>query len=272
MRKFPIFLVIVLLCSIAIGQSVEAQPKKIDISSEFSRMQNPSKSGNIENPQKAVTAIKKQPEYRSSTERQGRNWFSSALQRIGEAIDDFLGRLFKRPEQEPRNNGGIFPESIGIFIIYFVITILAALLIWFLIWAISKVRFAKAARIGRLTGNSSILEEDEPDRTADEWLKRADELEAQGEYRLAVRCLYLACLVRLDENLVAQFRRHETNWEHLARIMTSQKRPPNFQFLPPTRLFDLVWYGNQGRGQADVSEMREFYKGMMADLTGRQIA
>ena len=271
MKRSLIILSVLLLIPHALGQSAESQSPKIDINAELSRMQSPSEPGGITNPQKSVGEIKRQPEFRDSTQRQGRNWFSSALERIGKATNDFFERIFNRPPQQDRQEGSI-PAGIGTILINLVIVILAILLIWFLFWAISKIRIAKAARIGGHKGGSSVLEDDEPDRTADEWLKRAAEMESQGEYRLAVRCLYLACLVRLDENNVAQFRRHETNWEHLARIMTSPNRPTKLQFLPPTRLFDIVWYGNQGRGLSDVAEMREFYKNMMIDLTGRQIA
>jgi hypothetical protein len=103
----------------------------------------------------------------------------------------------------------------------------------------------------------ALLEEDEPERTLDEWLELADKLAAEGKHREAVRCLYLACLLRFDEHLVARFERGQTNWEHLARIQASSKLPIGLDFEPPTKRFDTVWYGQRTRGILDVDQFRE---------------
>jgi hypothetical protein len=110
-----------------------------------------------------------------------------------------------------------------------------------------------------------ILEDDEPERTADQWLLQAEKLEAEGKYREAVRCLYLACLVRYDDGRVARFRRHETNWEHLYRIEGSSLNP-GLDFRTPTQRFDKVWYGYQVNGPSDVQEFREVYQRLCDQL------
>ena len=84
-------------------------------------------------------------------------------------------------------------------------------------------------------------------------------LTAKGEHRMAVRCLYLATLMRLDEAGVAEFRRWETNWEHLRRIQNSPSRPDDLDVSPLTRHFDLIGYGRICKGEMDVAEFREAY-------------
>ncbi|MES1228088.1 MAG: DUF4129 domain-containing protein, partial [Armatimonadota bacterium] len=140
-----------------------------------------------------------------------------------------------------------------------VVAILA--LLAFAIWQFS---LAKTGRKVKTAGG--VLEDDEPDRTADEWLQKAAELEAQGEYRLAVRCLYVASLIRLDEANVARFRRGETNWEHLRRIEASPRKPTAFDFRSPTQKFDQVWYGYKIEGPADVQLFRDWYREALATV------
>jgi hypothetical protein len=105
----------------------------------------------------------------------------------------------------------------------------------------------------------AVLEEDEPERTLDEWLTLEDEHVAAGRYREAVRAMYLSCLLKFDEAGVARFIRGETNWEHLARISASAKKPESVDFRPPTQSFDRVWYGFHVKGIEDVEVFRSWY-------------
>jgi hypothetical protein len=84
-----------------------------------------------------------------------------------------------------------------------------------------------------------------------------------------VRCLYLACLLRLDDAGVARFDRSETNWEHLYRIERSPSKPTGLGFRAPTIAFDRVWYGHNVRGLSDVHEFRMWYVGVQEALKER---
>ncbi len=91
-------------------------------------------------------------------------------------------------------------------------------------------------------------------------------MESEGRYREAVRALYLACLLRFDEALVARFDRAQTNWEHLHRIEGSVRKPQGLDFRTPTSLFDRVWYGYQGKGRDEVNQFRQWYMGITESL------
>lgn len=116
----------------------------------------------------------------------------------------------------------------------------------------------------------AVLEEDEPERTLDEWLQEADRLAALGKYREAVRGLYLACLLKLDEARVARFDRRQTNWEHLARIESSARLPEGLDFRTPTKEFDHIWYGYVTKGEPDVARFREWYQDVSAKVRGME--
>jgi hypothetical protein len=126
----------------------------------------------------------------------------------------------------------------------------------FLVFALK--RFVWSKRLERKA--KALLDEDEPERTLDEWLELADRLERQGKYREAVRCLYLACLLKIDEARIARFERSQTNWEHLARIEASPARPSDLEFREPTRAFDNIWYGMRVNGSEDVMRFRAWYR------------
>ncbi len=101
---------------------------------------------------------------------------------------------------------------------------------------------------------------DEPLRTADAWLEEANALLAQGRFREAVRGLYVAGLMRLDEAGVARFDPNQTNWEHLHRIESSPKRPAESDIRAATSLFDRCWYGHLPSSATDVATMRSWYE------------
>jgi hypothetical protein len=105
--------------------------------------------------------------------------------------------------------------------------------------------------------------------SADEWLVRADNLAAQGHHREAFRCIYVALLVRLAEHGVADFRRHETNWEHVRRAERSPSKPRGLDLRGPTRMFDEGWYGRRPVDSGQVATLRELYQRTVRTLEGR---
>jgi len=203
--------------------------------------------------------IKSSPLYRDETLEQA-NWFAKALDGFGA----WLEKLFHR-DPPPDSQKWSPPSILGTGVIYFMWGVLACIAAAFLFFAVRMFRW----RIKLTRKAKTILEEDEPERTLDEWLERADLLEKQGLYREAVRCLYLACLLKFDEAGVARFDRGQTNWEHLRRIESSPNLPPHLEFRAPTRAFDEIWYGMRVKGASDVARFREWYQQVAGSLMRR---
>ena len=134
--------------------------------------------------------------------------------------------------------------------------LLAVAIIVFGYFGIKHFQWKKALR----RKAKAVLEDDEPERTLDEWLAIADEYSLQGKFREAVRALYLACLLKFDEAGVARFIRGETNWEHLSRIRSSGRLPNGLDFTPATKAFDRIWYGFHVQGNEDVESFRVWYQ------------
>jgi hypothetical protein len=193
-----------------------------------------------------AAAIKSSPLYRDAGVEESSNWLGRALMRLKNIH-------FNLPT--PSGPAPGFLSFLGP-VFYYLMWFLIALAIAFLVFlAVKHIRWQR--RLKRRV--SAMLEDDEPDRTLDEWLAQADALEAEGKHREAVRALYLACLLKFDEALVARFDRSETNWEHLRRIEASPKLPVGLDFRAPTGQFDRIWYGHIVRGPEDVSDFRGRY-------------
>ncbi|MCC7433574.1 MAG: hypothetical protein IT363_02745 [Methanoregulaceae archaeon] len=200
------------------------------------------------------------PLYRDSGAREGSNWIAQAFEAIARWLQ--RDRAPRAPNISPPMFGGL-----GQGLIYLVWGILIGLLAVFLYFAFRH--FSWRSQLRRKA--RAILDDDEPDYSLDEWLQKADELEAQGRYREAVRALYLACLIRFDEARIARFVRGETNWEHFRRVEQSPLRPDGLNFRPATLAFDRIWYGMEVRGRDDVQAFRTWYV-EITELTRRKAA
>jgi hypothetical protein len=179
--------------------------------------------------------------------RQRSNWLARSFEALGRLIDRLFGM---RPQGPAIGGSGI---RLGNWLVYLAWAVLAAAALA-LIVLMARTLWPKG-RAGRV----GMLDENEPLRSSDEWLQQADSLATERRYREAVRCLFLASLMRLDEHEVARFERSHTNWEHHRRIMNSPKRPPSLDFTTPTKTFDYLWYGGVAATPSDYDAMRARY-------------
>ncbi len=215
-------------------------------------------TGKVRDATAAAKDILESPIYVDRKQRKDRNWLDKVGDRLGDRILKWLSQF---DFNAPRPGGGFLSGLMGGLTVFMWVVVLAVigLVLFFVLRNVSG-----AAKRKRRVGG--ILEDDEPERTADQWLEQADRLTAEGRHREAVRCLYLACLVRYDDGNVARFRRHETNWEHLYRIEGSARNPQDIDFRSTTQRFDKVWYGYQATGPQDVNDFKEVYKRLCVAL------
>jgi hypothetical protein len=88
------------------------------------------------------------------------------------------------------------------------------------------------------------LATDDPDAglTATAALQQASGLARGGDYRTAVRYLYLSSLLWLDEQNMLRYDRALTNHEYLERLHDSPEL--RARLVPIVETFDRVWYGH----------------------------
>lgn len=202
------------------------------------------------NVQERAREIKRAPLYQDPGPARESNWVARGFQRLGEWIEALLSRATPSVTPAPSTK-----RPSGQWIITTAWVLLGLGVAAFAVFAVRKFSMKPLWR----RRMRPLLEEDEPERTADEWLAHAATLEAEGRHREAVRCLYVACLVRLDEAGIARFVRGETNWEHLRRIEANPLTPSDLDFRTATGQFDRIWYGHRVRGAEDVDAFRQHY-------------
>jgi hypothetical protein len=88
--------------------------------------------------------------------------------------------------------------------------------------------------------------------TADSALKRAQALSSAGDYRAAVRYLYLSSLLLLDERGLLRYNRWQTNREYLRSVAHLPQLAVILRDV--IDVFDRVWYGYQPLDEATYSQ------------------
>jgi hypothetical protein len=98
-----------------------------------------------------------------------------------------------------------------------------------------------AGILAGVRGQTQGEEEGEIPRRAVEARTQANRYAQGGNYREAVRRLYLSALLHLDEQGLIRFERKATNREVLAQLPPDQ--PIRRHLAPVVHTFDQVWYG-----------------------------
>lgn len=173
----------------------------------------------------ALDEILSQPAFQYSVAEP--NFLQRLWQDIRQGVEDFFLRLF--PEDSnirlPLNN-----------LIVIVATVLVALVL----------AYALRGVIADFTADAAMSAEEElggEPLTAELALQRAQELSTGGDYRTAVRYLYLSSLLLLEERGLLRYDRSLTNREYLRTVA---HRPELAAILREViDVFDRVWYGFQ---------------------------
>lgn len=169
-------------------------------------------------------------------------------------LDDILSRSQYQWETEPESTAPSLWERIQNRLLDFLIRLLpegagtanAVIYIGAIIGAVLlAVVLALIARtfLRNLAADSAAGQEEEDTAaiSAGDARKQADQLSAAGDYRSAVRYLYLSALHALDEHGHLRYDRARTNREYLRTV---SGRPALAESLRQVvDVFDAVWYG-----------------------------
>lgn len=115
-----------------------------------------------------------------------------------------------------------------------------------------------------------LLKEDGPDdaeaggvaaekaSTPAQHTSEAEALRGRGEYRLAMRSLFLAFLRSLEQKGLVVFIRNKTNREYLNELKKKKPVGPSVEKL--NVMFEQTWYGMKDCDENDYVEFREVYE------------
>lgn len=114
---------------------------------------------------------------------------------------------------------------------------------------LSAPRRPRSPELPTAIGPQTTLGEEEARRvlseSPDEWRRRADKLAEEGQFREAIRLLYLAVLSLLHQRQLIRFEPTRTNGEYVRQVRLSERAPPELHspFRELTERFESNWYG-----------------------------
>ena len=151
-------------------------------------------------------------------------------------LDEWFQKLWERINQWLNSVFGDLQFTLSIDST--VLAILAAVLLVVILFFVFKSVFADFVREARLAANGNGGDEI---LTAESAFERAQSLSRGGDYRSAVRYLYLSSLLALDERGLLRYDRSKTNREYLRSVAGSPELSEPLEDV--IEVFDDVWYG-----------------------------
>ncbi len=158
-------------------------------------------------------------------------------------------------------SGSGFSFTGGDWLLYLIMAILLALIIFLIIKAVDKRGASGKSKIGaRRDYSFEELEENLKEMDLDDYLRTAL---SQEDYRAAVRLYYLKVIQQLDHLALIQWKRDKTNRDYI-RELSSHPKNPHFQRL--TINYEYVWYGDISLSVQQFEALEPSFKEFMNAL------
>lgn len=198
--------------------------------------------------------------------RQGVEMLRDGLKAVGRwarAARDWWDRHFGRSRGEPEPSAtaraGAASLSLVRLLLYGFIAAAVVLILWlvYLVWRQAR-QTAPAVLAAQAVAEAAPDLRDENIQAAqlpwDGWLALARQQAAAGEWRLALRALYLATLARLAAEELISLAKFKTNldYERELRRRALSRVEIVARFVTRRRSFEDVWYGRAAAGEAEV--------------------
>ena len=191
---------------------------------------------NYSGERKSLNSILAQRAYRGVTE-------ESRMGRLREWLANLLDKFFSGLVRFGSNA----PWIVWLLRILLLVAVCTAL-VWFLLRIERRSRIRLVPEIELVTGAPSA-------REWQLWLRDAQAMAAQGQWREAIHFLYWASISRLEAKRLWPADRARTPREYLALLKGTDPRKPNLSAL--TRSFERTWYGGRAAQASDFNAARE---------------
>ncbi|NBD08613.1 DUF4129 domain-containing protein [Corallococcus silvisoli] len=219
-----------------------------------------------ERPERAPDAPKEEDDAPS-----GPSWWRQFIDKLGQ----WLKELFKlknpppRPSEASLFSGGAVANALVVMLVALTLAVLGMVLVRML----RRERTDKSPELEVSTMDAAALAGN-PDhalsRPPEGWAHLADALAARGQYREAVRNLYLALLSRLHRDGAIHYDETLSNWDYLRAFRGRPEVKAPFREL--TRRFDFAWYGNEPVGSTGYTEFRAITAPLLAAPPAQEAA
>jgi Domain of unknown function (DUF4129) len=209
------------------------------------------------------------------TENRLLRWIRKQVKSLGTFIDrnlssffDAIGRLIQRifsgfnPPNLPTGNSTVDWKT-GLNILLYALLGAGIIALGWLLYSRWRNRKPQpvAAEPTALTGTPDLqAEEISADQLPEDgWLDLAAEMAAKGEWRLALRALYLASLAHLAQREFVRLAPSKSNHDYHVELRRRARAHPAVQeaFAETATTFDRVWYGNHPADQSLFETARD---------------
>jgi|HigsolmetaAR202D_1030399.scaffolds.fasta_scaffold00012_83 hypothetical protein len=156
------------------------------------------------------------------------SWFERLLTWLWQQLE-----RINLPDPSPRTSAPL--AMVGNAVVWIVAILIVLILVALIFYVASHVR-------REVVRESKLKQEHEEQITSSVEAKSQASLSAQsGDYRTAVRYMYLAALLHLHERGLINYDRTLTNYEYLSRLQGNNELRK--RLIPIIDTFDRVWYG-----------------------------
>jgi hypothetical protein len=178
--------------------------------------------------------------------RRFKNWLKERSRRFTQ----WLGNLFRRNASRSNRRGWFDPAQL----VSYALIVILIYGVFMVVYLIAR-RRSGAGREGAPAGASARALEDALTRTPDAWRSTAQQWASDGNFRDAMRALYLAMLAHLHRARRIDYHRAHTNWQYVRTFRGDNQRRKVLTQL--TYTFDEKWYGARPCTQRDFEEFAE---------------
>lgn len=202
-----------------------------------------------EAPQDALArldALMARPPFAEPEELRAPQWWTDFWSWLGRLLESLLRRM-PTPAPAQADGGSLWVAALGV-------TLVAGVLLYLTI----------SLRRSVLRGAQASSGDPEDALTARDAFDQAGELARGGDSRTAVRYLYLAALLWLDERRLLRYDRALTNREYLERARANPELLRRLQ--PIVSTFDRVWYGHATLSAEELGEYTRQVERLRAEL------
>ncbi|MEW5724530.1 MAG: hypothetical protein AB1896_15575 [Thermodesulfobacteriota bacterium] len=188
------------------------------------------------------------------------------------SLVDWLEKVFpkKRPqyrEEKGAGSGWIGSVNLLLFAVLAVLVCAAGVVFYRAYKRRQKTEAAVAASPAAAAPDLADEATTAEDLPGDEWLNLAREMIEKGEYRLALRALYLATLAGLAENEMIILARYKSNldYENELSRRTTGRLDISLAFAQNVTAFDQAWYGHY---EVTPEQLHQFNQNHAQIITG----
>jgi uncharacterized protein DUF4129 len=197
-----------------------------------------------------LNSILARPEYRSDEEKASS--INRLIRRLRDAILRFLEKLALRSGAAPNapNSGLLSISRIVLVFILLAATVIGAIKLLNHFHLNRRSRESKDVR-------QVLGEELDADLTASDLLAKATELAKEGDFRTAIRRVYIALLLELELRGKLPLHPAKTNRDYLNDMRSEDQVFMTFSSMTGT--FEMTWYGERGANEKEFNEFVSEY-------------